>query len=66
MDLAVVGDLAKPDWRKSSYSTGGGSNCVEVATTSTLVIVRDSKQTDGAVLAFNPRAWRRFTVVFRG
>ncbi|MFE1200561.1 DUF397 domain-containing protein [Streptomyces sp. NPDC048405] len=34
-----------PDnWRKSSYSGGGdGNNCVEIATSTTRVAVRDSK-----------------------
>jgi hypothetical protein len=47
-------------WRKSTYSSSNGGNCVEVAATDH-VLVRDTKQ-DGAgpVLRFTPAAWRRF------
>jgi hypothetical protein len=47
------------NWRKSSYSGNGGGNCVEVAA-SGAVLVRDSKDTEGAVLQFAPGAWRAF------
>jgi hypothetical protein len=46
-------------WRKSSYSAGNGG-CVEVATTTDRVLVRDSKDPDGPVLAVTPAAWRAF------
>ncbi|MFB7731556.1 DUF397 domain-containing protein [Streptomyces sp. NPDC056127] len=38
-------------WRKSTYSPDG-SNCVEIATTSTTVLVRDSKAPAGSRLSF--------------
>jgi hypothetical protein len=50
-------------WRKSSYS-GSHSHCVEVAMPSGgprsghALLVRDSKDPDGPVLAFGGRAWR--------
>jgi hypothetical protein len=47
-------------WRKSSYSGGSGGNCVEVADHDHRVIVRDTKDRTGPVLAFTPDAWRRF------
>ena len=47
-------------WRKSTYSGGNGSNCVEVGHTASLVLVRDTKDRAGAVLAIAPDAWRRF------
>lgn len=34
-------------WRKSSYSGGGGNECVELAWTDTSRLVRDSKNPDG-------------------
>jgi len=37
-------------WRKSSYSGGGGGECVEVAFPPARVAVRDSKNPEGPVL----------------
>jgi hypothetical protein len=49
-------------WRKASYSGGNGGECVQVASTpSSLVAVRDSKDPDGARLAFTPAGWHAFT-----
>ncbi|MGA2829636.1 MAG: DUF397 domain-containing protein [Streptosporangiaceae bacterium] len=48
------------NWRKSSYSSGNGGECVEVASLDG-VAVRDTKQdSTGPVLRFTPAAWRRF------
>lgn len=48
------------EFRKSSYS-GGGNNCVEVATNvAGVVAVRDSKNPGGPVLTFTPAEWREF------
>ena len=49
------------NWRKSSYSSGNGGECVEVASPTGVVAVRDTKQ-DGSdlVLRFTPAAWRGF------
>ncbi|MDI3386277.1 DUF397 domain-containing protein [Streptomyces sp. B-S-A8] len=48
-------------WRKSSYSTGGGGECVEVATTGSAVHIRDSKRAlDGPVLTVGYDAWAGF------
>ncbi|SFK97290.1 protein of unknown function [Streptosporangium canum] len=53
-------DLSGAEFRKSSYS-GGGDNCVEVATNlSGVVAVRDSKDPSGLVLTFAPAVWRDF------
>ncbi|MFF9583030.1 DUF397 domain-containing protein [Streptomyces achromogenes] len=53
-----------PRWFKSSYSNNGG-NCIEVAinlaATHNVVPVRDSKNTDGAVLNFTTDTWSSFT-----
>lgn len=48
-------------WRKSSFSSEPQGNCVEVAFVPSTVAVRDSKNTSGPTLAFDPRAWRAFT-----
>ncbi|MEO6083356.1 MAG: DUF397 domain-containing protein [Umezawaea sp.] len=48
------------NWHKSSYSGGGSSDCVEVARAEAAVLVRDSKNTAGPVLAFPVVQWRAF------
>jgi len=48
-------------WRTATYSSGNGGNCVEVANVAHLVLVRDTKNRDGAVLSVPPDAWQRFT-----
>ncbi|MEW2266730.1 DUF397 domain-containing protein [Streptomyces sp. NPDC047853] len=54
-------DLTAATWRKSSYSDGGGTNCVEVADGCPgLVPVRDSKVPEGRVLAFGAGSWGAF------
>jgi hypothetical protein len=47
-------------WRKASYSSNGGGNCVEVGEARHGVLVRDTKNRAGVVLRFTPGAWRRF------
>lgn len=48
-------------WVKSSYSGSQGGNCVEVAVgTHGRVLVRDTKDREGATLAFSPDLWREF------
>jgi hypothetical protein len=46
-------------WRTSSYS-GSGSACVEIAPAPAGVLVRDSKNADGPVLAITTPAWHAF------
>ena len=54
-------DLTNADWRKSSYSSSNGGNCIEVAQNlSGFVAVRDSKDPHGAALTVSPVAWRSF------
>lgn len=49
------------NWRKSSYSSGNGGECIEVASPEGAVAVRDTKQDGvGPVLRFTPAAWHRF------
>jgi hypothetical protein len=48
------------NWRKTTYSNGG-ENCVETASGSGVVLVRDTKDRDGGTLAFSAGAWERFT-----
>lgn len=54
-------DLSATTWRKSSYSDGGGTNCLEVADGFPgLVPVRDSKAPDGPCLVLAAPAWTAF------
>ena len=52
-------------WRKSSYSTNGGQDCVEVAGDGS-VLIRDTKDRErGPVLRVSPEAWANFTAALR-
>ncbi|WP_367125450.1 DUF397 domain-containing protein [Streptomyces phytohabitans] len=54
-------DYAAMTWRKSTYSNGGDSNCVEVADGFLGVVpVRDSKIQDGPVVVVSSAAWTSF------
>jgi Domain of unknown function (DUF397) len=53
------------NWRKSSYSTGGGGNCVETASNSGVILVRDTTNRDGGTLVFGAGAWERFAASLR-
>ncbi|MCX2731673.1 DUF397 domain-containing protein [Saccharopolyspora sp. NFXS83] len=44
-------------WFKSSRSSGGSDNCVEVRLPARAVSVRDSKEAGGPVLAFSSMSW---------
>ncbi len=48
-------------WRKSSYSNGQGGDCVELASDSCTVMVRDTKNRQGGTLTFTASAWAAFT-----
>lgn len=52
-------DLRAVTWKKSSRS-GGGANCVEIASTQAAVALRDSKDPDGPALLVSPTAFARF------
>jgi Domain of unknown function (DUF397) len=45
------------EWRKSSYSSTKGGQCVEVASADG-VMVRDTTNRDGGILSFTTEAWR--------
>jgi hypothetical protein len=56
-------DVTGATWRTSSYTGSGGGNCVEVVNhvKDRRVLIRDTKDRRGSVLAFNPQSWRNFT-----
>jgi hypothetical protein len=64
LDLDLFADMAdlEMDWRTSSYTGNGGGNCVEVADAARVVLVRHTKDRDGAVIEFSAGAWRAFGV----
>lgn len=54
------GECVELAWRKSSFSGSNGGECVEVARTETVFGIRDSKNTDGPVLALPEARGRAF------
>ncbi|MFI2190940.1 DUF397 domain-containing protein [Streptomyces sioyaensis] len=55
-----VSNLPKLTWFKSSYSSGEGGECLEVATGAGAVHIRDSKDITRSALAASPAAWTAF------
>jgi len=60
-------DLSGAAWRKSSFSSGNGGACIEVAIVpgaaeggGSFVALRDSKNPAGPVLVFTQDEWRSF------
>jgi len=49
------------DWRKSSYSSANGGECVETASGADGILVRDTANRAGGTLTVSAVAWRRFT-----
>ena len=52
-------------WRKSSYSSANGGQCVEVADAASVVLVRDTTNRDGGTLSFTADAWKAFLGTLR-
>ncbi|MEU6534324.1 DUF397 domain-containing protein [Streptomyces sp. NPDC047000] len=50
-------------WFKSSYSGGGGGNCVEIAVASHAIHIRDSKDKERGRLTVSPDTWSAFTAL---
>ncbi|TGZ18274.1 hypothetical protein DV517_32470 [Streptomyces sp. S816] len=48
------------NWFKSTYSSSGSGDCVEVATTPATIHIRDSKAKQGPQLALTPTTWSAF------
>ena len=61
MNPATVPDLTRAAWRKSSRSSGGGSNCIEIARPSARIAIRDSKDPEGAALIVTSVVFRELT-----
>lgn len=52
-------------WQKSSYSNGGGNQCVEVAELRPGPALRDSKDPEGGVLRLAPNVWAALACDFQ-
>jgi hypothetical protein len=48
------------DWRKSSFSGANGGACVETASGSGAILIRDTTDRDGTTLAVPAAAWEKF------
>ncbi|MGF0168992.1 DUF397 domain-containing protein [Streptomyces sp. Marseille-Q5077] len=61
-------EVAVPElaWFKSSYSTGDGGECVEVAATPTAVLIRDSKRSAGPIMSVGTQAWAGLVALASG
>jgi hypothetical protein len=53
------------EWRKSSYSGGGGGQCVEVASAEIVVKIRDTENRGGVTLSVPAETWKAFTATLR-
>jgi hypothetical protein len=53
-------------WRKSSYSGNGGGSCVETASDSGVILVRDTKDRTIPALTFSADVWAGFTATVKG
>lgn len=57
----------RSEWRKSSYSGSGGSNCLEwCARPDGRVAVRDSTCPEKGTLLFTAAAWSAFVIAVKG
>ncbi len=63
MSLIEV-DSDSAGWRKARRSMANG-NCVEVHPVRGAIAVRDSKNPEGLVLAYNAETWHAFTLAAR-
>jgi Domain of unknown function (DUF397) len=54
-----------PRWRKSTYSGSNGGGCVEAGNGDHAVLVRDTTDRDGGMLAFSATAWNAFTATVK-
>jgi len=52
-------------WRKSTYSSANGGDCVETASTDGVILVRDTADRAGALLTLTAGAWASFTASLR-
>jgi hypothetical protein len=61
MKSAAALALTRAAWHKSSRSSGGGSNCIEIAQLPGRIAIRDSKNPEGAALFVTSAVFRELT-----
>jgi hypothetical protein len=61
MNPPASADLSAATWRTSTRSSGGGSNCIEVARLPGRIAIRDSKNPHGPTLIITPATFRELT-----
>ncbi|MBT3165446.1 DUF397 domain-containing protein [Streptomyces sp. Vc74B-19] len=66
MSVRIAHAVPEAAWRKSSYSTGGGGECLEVAAVAGAMLVRDSKRPAGDRLVVGAEAWTEFVRLAAG
>jgi Domain of unknown function (DUF397) len=59
MTPTAPADLSTATWRKSTRSSGGGSNCVEIAHLPGRIAIRDSTNPEGGKLIVSRAAFRK-------
>ncbi|MEU6381247.1 DUF397 domain-containing protein [Streptomyces sp. NPDC046909] len=52
-------------WFKSSYSSGSGDDCIEVAVTPATIHIRDSKTPQTPHLTLSPTTWSDFVTAVK-
>lgn len=57
--------IEKLSWFKSSYSSGEGGQCLEVAVTPSTVHFRDSKTAEAPHVTVAPSTWAAFLGVLK-
>lgn len=50
------------EWRKARRSANNGA-CVELAPAAGQILIRDSKDLDGPIIAYSEYSWRQFITV---
>jgi hypothetical protein len=65
MNPTASADLSAATWRTSTRSSGGGSNCIEVARLPGHIAIRDSKNPHGPALIITPATFRELTDTLR-
>jgi hypothetical protein len=53
------------EWRKSTYSANGGAACIETASDSGVIMIRDTVNRTGFTLEVSASAWEKFTASIR-
>ncbi|MET7298698.1 DUF397 domain-containing protein [Embleya sp. NPDC005575] len=61
----ITNTTASEHWRKSTYSSNNGGNCVEVADGCAAVPVRDSKAPALGHLTIAPASWSALLTTLR-